>query len=134
MAATSQKETVTIARPKLDVQKISKYIDNGNTSRREKLSYIKEKITAVLVKHPQGIDVEKLRIAFKEEFGEELHPSTFGFFGVKDMLKSMHDIVDMKMMESNNHVLLLSTSSKTKSRFYFSNFSLHLFNLFVLLS
>ena len=78
----------------------------------------KDKILFVLEKKQRGIELEKLSTAFEEEFGDWLIPSKFGFSDLVEMLKSLDDIVDIKLMQSNNQMLLFPKSGKVKDKIY----------------
>lgn len=132
MSVIPKKTTMKRLDPKPDVQKILNCTNNKTFASQQLLSQTKKKIMAVLEKNPQGINLRKFGMAFKEEFGERLVPSMFGFSNVMGMLRSLHDTVDMKLMESNNQMLLFPKSGKSKGKLYFI-FIFHLFNFFALL-
>lgn len=122
VSSGSKKTTMNRMHPKPDVQKMLKCINSGSIASLRHVSLLahtKEKIMTVLEKNPLGIDLEKFNTVFEEEFGEWLLPSLFGFSDVVEMLRSLQDIVDIKLMDSNNQMLLFPKSSKSKGKLYF---------------
>ena len=108
-------------RSKPNVKKMLKCINTENNTGLQHANLwqnTKDKILFVLEKKQRGIELEKLSTAFEEEFGDWLIPSKFGFSDLVEMLKSLDDIVDIKLMQSNNQMLLFPKSGKVKDKIY----------------
>ncbi|XP_045117104.1 uncharacterized protein LOC123507886 isoform X2 [Portunus trituberculatus] len=104
-------------RPKPDVQKLLKFINNGSNASLQQFNTLaptKRKITTLLKSNPQGIALEKFSTAYEAEFGEWLKPSVFGYSDIVEMLKTLDDIVDMKFFEFSDQMLLFSKSEESK--------------------
>ncbi|MPC84828.1 hypothetical protein E2C01_079578 [Portunus trituberculatus] len=111
-------------RPKPDVQKLLKFINNGSNASLQQFNTLaptKRKITTLLKSNPQGIALEKFSTAYEAEFGEWLKPSVFGYSDIVEMLKTLDDIVDMKFFEFSDQMLLFSKSEESKGKFFGGN-------------
>ncbi|KAK8380447.1 hypothetical protein O3P69_016790 [Scylla paramamosain] len=115
--SNQKKLTMSRMHPKPDVQKLLKFINSGSIAGLQQFNILvptKKKIMAMLEKNPLGIALEKFSTAYEAEFGEWLNPSVFGYSDMVEMLNALDDIVDMKLTESNDQMLLFSKSGKIK--------------------
>lgn len=82
------------------------------------LSQIKERINLLLLKFPCGIELEKLPAKYHETFRKEIVPHAFGFLNLMEMLKSLHEVMDMRPDGVGERRVVIAKAHRYKGKIF----------------
>lgn len=98
------------------------------------LELAKERVSGLLERYPHGLYVEKVSIAYKMSYGEELVPQAFGFPCLEKMLQSLQDTVQIKVKELKEMKWILYIKTNIKNGKYINCYLVYVLQKYILLN
>jgi len=86
--------------------------------RRKKLLHVKDCIIEILNESSIGVSFAQLPILLKKKLGPNFNINQIGFTKLKDLLKSMEDVVKIEMKGQNFPFAVLKNSSYSPNLIY----------------